>query len=271
MKRIFSALVLIGFIIACTPEESITSDNDNTNDNIIHVSAISLDKTSATIKEGESFTLIPMITPENATNKAIIWSSSSEAVAIIDSIGKVTGIKAGSAIITATTKDGEKKATCSLTVEINLDPSTTIGAEHISALSAVLMGKANIGKTSASDLKVGFQYSKSSGILPSNSVTVEATDADANYNYTTTISLLEPATTYYYRSYVRQNSQDYYGVTMNFTTKELSTLIETNEVTNVTADSATLNAKLNLTDVIYNNLSYHMFIIFFFIYNRFIC
>ena len=82
--------------------------------------------------------------------------------------------------------------------------AVTVEPNHVSAISAVLAGKANLGSSVASDLKVGFQYSKSAGILPSNSTTVEATDADANYNYTSSITGLEPATTYYFRSFVRR-------------------------------------------------------------------
>lgn len=101
--------------------------------------------------------------------------------------------------------------------DAKLASSVTVGASHISAISAVLAGKANLGSTVATDLKVGFQYSKSAGILPSNSTTVEASDADADYNYTTSITWLDPATTYYYRSFVRQNGQDTYGETKEFT------------------------------------------------------
>ncbi|MBQ9474869.1 MAG: hypothetical protein IJU69_01245 [Bacteroidales bacterium] len=75
----------------------------------------------------------------------------------------------------------------------------------------VLIGKANLG-TSAADLIVGFQYSKSAGILPSNSVTVEGENADADYNYSTAVTGLEPSTKYYFRSFVRQNGQDTYGL-----------------------------------------------------------
>ena len=81
-----------------------------------------------------------------------------------------------------------------LSVEANLAPSVTVEAKNISAISAVLAGKANLGSTVASDMKVGFQYSKSAGILPSNSTTIEASDADASYNYTAAITGLDPET-----------------------------------------------------------------------------
>ena len=137
-----------------------------------------------------------------------------------------------------------------------LAPIVTIGADHVSAISAVLMGKANFGSTVASDFNVGFQYSKSAGILPSNSTAVEAEDADADFNYTTGISGLDPATTYYFRSFIRQNGQDTYGETKSFTTKDVASLLETKDASSVEAASAVLNAKLDLTDVQYKSLAY---------------
>lgn len=131
----------------------------------------------------------------------------------------------------------------------NLAPSVTVGADHVSAISAVLQGKANLGTTAASDLQIGFQYSKSAGIMPSNSTTVMAEDADANYNYTSNVTGLEPATTYYFRSFVRQNGQDTYGETKSFTTKEFSSLLTTQDATAVTATSSALNATADLSDV----------------------
>lgn len=102
--------------------------------------------------------------------------------------------------------------------EKNLAPSVTVGVKDLSDNSVVLIGKANLGTTVASDLKVGFQYSESAGILPSNSKTVEAFNADADYNYSAEVSGLEPGTTYYFRSFVRQNSVDTFGETKSFTT-----------------------------------------------------
>ena len=243
------------FAASCTPEENNPSGTDEPGggkDGTVHVTGISLDHPSATIKEGETLTLVATVTPDNAANKTVKWSTSSETVATVDNNGKVTGIKAGSATITATTEDGGKKATCALTVEANLAPSVTVGADHISAISVVLSGNANLGTSAASDLKVGFQYSKSAGILPSNSSTVDADDADANYNYTKALTGLEPATTYYFRSFVRQNGQDTYGETKEFSTKDLSSLIHTQDASQISAVSGKLNASLDLTDVQYN-------------------
>ena len=222
---------------------------------VIPVTGVSLDKTQITIKVGESETLTPTITPEDATNKKVSWTSSNDKVATVED-GKVVGVQPGSVTITVTTEDGAKTAECPVTVKSNLAPSVTVGADHISAVSAILSGKANLESTTASDLKVGFQYSKSAGILPSNSTTIEATDADADYNYTAAITGLDPDTKYYFRSFVRQNGQDTYGETKEFTTKDVASLLETRDASGVEATKATLNAKLDLTDVQYKTLAY---------------
>lgn len=242
---------------ACTKEVNNPDEHEGTSkDNTVHVAGISLSQSSVTLKEGEYILLIATVTPVNATNKTVTWASSNEAIATVDDNGKVTGVKAGSATIMATAEDGGVKATCLLSVKANLSTSVTVGANHISSISAVLAGKANLDSTVATDLQVGFQYSKSSGILPSNSTTVEATDADGQYNYSVAITGLEPYTKYYFRSFVRQNGQDTYGETKEFNTKDIVSLLETQEAEGIEAANATLNSKLDLTDVIFESISY---------------
>ena len=132
----------------------------------------------------------------------------------------------------------------------------TVGSEHISAVSVVLQGKANLDSSIPSVLMVGFQYSLSQGILPSNSTTVVATDADAQYNYSTVVTGLKPGTTYYFRSIVKMSGNNHCGETMSFTTKPLSTMLETKEASDIAPTSAKMNAKLNLTDVQYTTMDY---------------
>ena len=85
------------------------------------VSSISLDKTQVSLTEGDTTTLIATINPSNATNKNVGWSSSNTSVATVSN-GKVTAVKAGTAIITVTTEDGGKTATCTVTVNENIYP-----------------------------------------------------------------------------------------------------------------------------------------------------
>jgi uncharacterized protein YjdB len=93
------------------------------------VTGISLDKTSANLTEGDSLQLIPKITPKDATNTKVDWSSSDKSIAAVDENGKVTALKAGTATITATTEDGQKTAACAVTVIAKTVPDKTI---HVS-------------------------------------------------------------------------------------------------------------------------------------------
>lgn len=99
-----------------TATSKIVVKNQEKEEKEIPVTGITLDKTTATIKESATVKLTPTIAPENATNKNVIWTSSNASVATVTG-GVVTGVKAGTATITATTVDGNKIATCTVTVE----------------------------------------------------------------------------------------------------------------------------------------------------------
>ena len=79
------------------------------------VTGVTLDKTTLTIAVGEHETLHHTVAPENATNKAVTWSSSNTSVATVND-GLVTAVAAGTATITVTTADGNKTAACEVTV-----------------------------------------------------------------------------------------------------------------------------------------------------------
>ena len=84
----------------------------------IKAESLTLDKTEANLFIGESLALIATIAPENATNKAIRWSSSDENVATVDENGNVSAKAEGTATITVETTDGsELKATCTVSVK----------------------------------------------------------------------------------------------------------------------------------------------------------
>ena len=96
----------------------------------IHVTSVTLDKNEFTLVENEKVTLVATITPENATNKSVSWSSSDESVATVDQTGKVTAVKAGMAIVIVSTFDGGKIATCTVTVKQKNNTGEHEGAEE---------------------------------------------------------------------------------------------------------------------------------------------
>ena len=82
----------------------------------ISLESISLPKT-AVVELNKKITLTPTFNPSNATNKIVTWSSSDESVASVNNAGEVTAKKIGSTIITVESQDGNKKATCTVTVK----------------------------------------------------------------------------------------------------------------------------------------------------------
>ena len=82
----------------------------------VDVTGVALDRTSASMAINDTITLVATVSPENATNKAVSWSSSNTDVATVNENGVVTAKAAGESTITVTTADGEKTATCKVTV-----------------------------------------------------------------------------------------------------------------------------------------------------------
>ncbi|MDF2804954.1 MAG: Phi13 family phage major tail protein [Anaerocolumna sp.] len=82
----------------------------------IAITSITLNKTTDSIVVGANDTLIVTYAPTGATNKLINWTTSNPLIATVNGSGKVTAVAAGTATITATTVDGNKTATCVVTV-----------------------------------------------------------------------------------------------------------------------------------------------------------
>ena len=91
----------------------------------VSVTGVTLNKTSTELTVGQSETLTAAVEPSNATNKNVTWSSSAESVATVED-GKVTAVGAGEATITVTTEDGNKTATCAVTVAAATVPVTGV-------------------------------------------------------------------------------------------------------------------------------------------------
>ena len=80
------------------------------------VRGVSLDRSALTLIEGGTAQLTATVEPIDATNKKVTWSSSAPDVAVVDASGNLTAVAEGTATITATTDDGGKTATCTVTV-----------------------------------------------------------------------------------------------------------------------------------------------------------
>jgi len=119
--------------------------NGPTTDTKIHATRITLNLHQKDSIAGTPFTLTQVITPSNAVNKSVTWSSSNESVATVGSTGIVTTLAEGMTLITATTVDGGNVDGCVVYVtkmnlaEISLNPnSATLKIKSTLALKPVI-------------------------------------------------------------------------------------------------------------------------------------
>lgn len=93
---------------------------------VVEVTGVTLNKSSITLFVGKTETLIATVAPNDATNKAVTWSSDKESVATVNANGVVTAKAEGTATITVTTEDGNKTATCEVTVKKEETPDVPV-------------------------------------------------------------------------------------------------------------------------------------------------
>lgn len=138
----------------------------------VPVTAITLNKTATTITAGQTETLsVSSVTPDDATDQTVTWSSDNEAVATVDADGKVTAVALGTANITATANDGSGvTATCVVTVNkvVTINQSdwgngysgsftkdgVTVSAEIIDSQDGNLMGGGTFSTTLGNFTKI---------------------------------------------------------------------------------------------------------------------
>ena len=115
----------------------------------ISVESVSLNYTQLSMLYGESKTLTASVTPQNATETGVIWKSSNASVVAVEN-GKLTATGYGSAVITATTADGGKTATCAVKV---IDDTITFKTLQVAADGETVYGKVSNATTTFSFLK----------------------------------------------------------------------------------------------------------------------
>ena len=191
--------------------------------NTIKPTGITLNKTSASITNGSTLQLTATITPSDAKDKTVTWTSSNASVASVSSSGKVTAKAVGTATITATAKGNTSvKATCKITVTGKVCEFTTSWLET------------NIPCSNASASLVDIQYnnhyqtvaasSPGSGWTKSGSGTTKYDPTgevrESPYPLSTSNTLTRAEEKDYYYHYCRQGSSEVnYEYGPNFTTK----------------------------------------------------
>ena len=153
---------------------SVTSNAATLTVNSVPVTGVTLDETELALYTGGSATLSATVTPENATNKSLTWSSDKPEVATVEN-GKVTAKAAGTATITVTTEDGSKTATCTVTVtaktySLSVDKSTlnfgsiTEGEERPAAQTVTVKNTGNQRVTLVQPTATNFEITTSDNL-----------------------------------------------------------------------------------------------------------
>lgn len=102
----------------------------------VAVTSINVTPSSYTIDVGEKYKLTATISPSNATDKSVIWSSDNSSVVSVDNSGNICGMVAGTAIITAKSSNG-KTATCTITCKAKIPDVVISDSEGISSIPTI--------------------------------------------------------------------------------------------------------------------------------------
>ena len=115
MKKMLRIAAALAALLAMTNFIGCKNDDDDDGDETVAVTEVKITSTVKEVTAGETITLEATVSPENATDKTVTWTSADTAIATVDSTGKVTGVAAGTVKITA--KAGEKTAEVDVTVK----------------------------------------------------------------------------------------------------------------------------------------------------------
>jgi uncharacterized protein YjdB len=168
----------------------------------IPVTSVTLSSGSTTIDKGDTTTLTATVLPNDATDKAVVWSTSDSSVATVDSSGVITAVGCGDAIITVTTNCIGYTAQCSVTVEkhvtsVDVDPYVL----NISSGSTYQLVE-TVSPSDACDKSVTWSSSDSSiasvdsdGLVSgvtTGSATVTVTTVEGGYTAQCAVTVNEP-------------------------------------------------------------------------------
>lgn len=166
------------------------------------VQSVGLNKTELALEVGKTGTLEAKVEPSDATNKNVTWSSSNPEVATVDN-GVVTAVSAGEAIITVTTEDGAKTATCKVTVNapqtVPVTGVTLDKAELTLEKGSTGTLTATVAPQNATNNTVTWSSSNPEFVTVANgtvtavsagTATITVTTADGNHKATCTVTVI---------------------------------------------------------------------------------
>lgn len=133
-----------------------------------NVEGITLDKTEGVLTVGNTVTVTATVTPDTTTNASVTWTSSDEAIATVDSEGKITAVAPGTATITATS-DSNPDASAAYAVTVQ-------AKKVVASTSTKTSSKSNSGNTGSSSSAGSSSNSGAATVAPSNPAPAPAPD-----------------------------------------------------------------------------------------------
>jgi len=174
---------------------------------VVSVTGLTLNSTIVSLVPTQTTQLSVTVTPPNATNKGVIWSSSDSTIATVSSSGLVTGVAIGFATIAVMTVDGTNiSATARATVVMGTIPVTGITLNQTTATlrpNATLTLTATVLPSNATDKTVTWSSNSSNATVSSlgvvravtsGSATIRATTSSGGFSATCVITIIVPVT-----------------------------------------------------------------------------
>ncbi|MDK2808346.1 MAG: hypothetical protein PWP24_1081 [Clostridiales bacterium] len=106
-KKVVAFLLTFALVISMLPVQSVEATKKTVKTTSISTTNVAYK--TMTIAKGKTYQIKTEVKPATATNKKLVWSTSNKKIATVSSTGLVKGIRSGTAVIKATTKDGSKK------------------------------------------------------------------------------------------------------------------------------------------------------------------
>ena len=172
---------------------------------VVAVTGITVTPINANVGVNNTVTLTAKVTPANASNRGITWTSSNNAIATVNANGVVKGVKEGTVTITATSKDGGYKATSNVVVKnIPVTGITVTPNKEVKMLTnTTKQFTAKVTPTNASVKKVIWSVENGTGkgtitqtgaftAKQAGTVTVVATTKDGNKTSRVTVTINDP-------------------------------------------------------------------------------
>lgn len=183
MKRIAYLAAVLLALVGCKKDPQVQK---------VSVTGITLNPTALSIPEGGAKTISATVSPSDATNKLVLWSTDNSSVATVSSDGTVKAQEVGTATITAKSDDGGLTATCTVTVKprvpltgISIDPTSLTLTEGETGEITVTFTPANASyKTlswTSSDPSVATVSEGTVTAIKSGKTTITVTSEDGGF------------------------------------------------------------------------------------------